>query len=260
MTNVHGDYIWYELMTTDPDGARTFYEGLVGWNIEDQPSGDQDYRMICAASGPVAGLMPLTQEMCDNGAQPLWAGYIGVDDVDASAAKITEHGGTIMLEPQDIPGVGRFAFASDPSGVPFYVMRGSVDEESDSFAKYEPQAGHCAWNELTTADQAAANKFYTALFGWEKADTMDMGEMGAYDMYANGDYTLGAIMQKPAEMPMSMWSYYFRVPDIDAAAAYVGANGGQIINGPMEIPGGEYVFTAIDPQGAMFSLIGAKGA
>ena len=138
-------------------------------------------------------------------------------------------------------------------------MKGSVaGGETTSFAKYEPREGHCAWNELATADPSRAHDFYTALFGWEKADTMDMGDMGAYDMYSNGDYTLGAIMRKPDQMPVSQWSFYFRVSSIAAAADYVKSHGGKIINGPMEIPGGDHVFTAIDPQGATFDLIGKK--
>ena len=89
---------------------------------------------------------------------------------------------------------------------------------------------------------------------------MDMGEMGPYDMYRNPphDNMLGAIMRKPDEMPASLWSYYFRVPDIDVAADYTRGNGGQVLVGPMEIPGGEFVFTGIDPQGAMFSLLGPR--
>lgn len=255
----HGDFLWYELMTSNPDEAEAFYGNLLGWDFK--PSGQEgmDYRTFAKNGEEVGGLMPLAPEMQSKGARPMWAGYIAVDDVDASAAAITEHGGTVMMEPQDIPGVGRFAFAADPSGAPFYIMKGSVEGgETSSFSKYEPREGHCAWNELATADQAGSHDFYTALFGWEKADTMDVGEMGAYDMYSNGDYTLGAIMQKPPQMPISLWSFYFRVPSIDAAVAYVKANGGQIINGPMEIPGGDYVCTGIDPQGATFDLIGKK--
>lgn len=261
MPNNHGDFLWYELMTVDADSAARFYGGLLGWDF--QPAGQEgmDYRTFAKDGEGIGGLMALTDEMTAGGARPMWAGYVTVDDVDASAARITELGGTVMMGPQDIPGVGRFAFAADPSGAPFYIMKGSVEGgETTSFSKYEPREGHCAWNELATADQPGADAFYTALFGWEKADTMDMGEMGPYDMYANGDYTLGAIMGKPPQMPISQWSFYFRVPSIDEAADYVKANGGRIINGPMEIPGGDHVFTGVDPQGATFDLIGTKEA
>lgn len=261
MPNKHGDFIWYELMTTDADAAETFYGGLVGWSFDKSDYGpDSDYRIFKADGPAVGGLMPLTEEMRDGGARPMWAGYIGVDDVDAAAETIVSSGGTVMMGPQDIPDVGRFAFVSDPQGVPFYIMRGASDETSEAFAHDKPREGHCAWNELATSDLKGAERFYETVFGWEKGDSMDMGEMGPYDMYKNPSHEnmLGAMMAKPDEMPASLWSYYFRVPDIDKAAEYVRANGGQVLNGPMDIPGGEFVFAGLDPQGAMFALIGQR--
>jgi predicted enzyme related to lactoylglutathione lyase len=90
---------------------------------------------------------------------------------------------------------------------------------------------------------------------------MDMGPMGEYPMYKNGEqhpFMLGGMMKKPDEVPVSMWSYYFRVPDIDAAAKSITGNGGQVLNGPMEVPGDEYVINGLDPQGAMFSVVGVR--
>ena len=261
MANQHGDFIWYELMTTDADAAQTFYEGLVGWRFQDSGQEGMDYRMFGPGERPeVGGLMPLTPEMVDGGARPLWAGYIGVDDFDATATEVSSSGGEILMEPQDIPEVGRFAFAKDPQGAPFYVMRGFSEEDSHAFALEGPKDGHCAWSELSTADREQAEGFYETIFGWEKGDSMDMGEMGPYDMYRNPphDNMLGAIMGKPDEMPVSLWSYYFRVPDIDAAAEYTRRHGGQVMVDPMEIPGGEFVFNGMDPQGAMFSLLGPR--
>ncbi|MEW4448423.1 VOC family protein [Qipengyuania sp. JC766] len=262
MANHHGDFIWYELLTTDADAAQEFYAGLVGWRFQGGNQPDMDYRMFGPGDTPeVGGLMAITQDMKDGGARPMWAGYIAVDDVDGTAKNIADAGGTILMEPQDIPDVGRFAFCTDPQGAPFYIMRGFSDEESHAFALDGPKEGHCAWNELTSGDREGAARFYADIFGWELGDSMDMGEMGPYDMYRNPPHEnmLGAIMQKPQEMPVSLWNYYFRVPDIDTAADYTKANGGQVLFGPSEIPGGEYVFNGIDPQGAMFSLLGKKG-
>lgn len=261
MRNEHGDFIWYELMTTDADAAQEFYSKLVGWTFDKPEEGSgMDYRLFRKDGPEVGGLMALTQEMQDGGAKPLWAGYIGVDDVDATADKLKAAGGSIMMEPQDIPEVGRFAFCTDPSGAPFYIMRAFSDEPSEAFAQNDPREGHCAWNELVSADREGAERFYESVFGWERGDSMDMGETGPYDMYRNPPHPnmLGAIMQKSAEKPMSLWSYYFRVPDIDAAATFTKENGGQVLFGPERIPGGEYILNGMDPQGAMFALIGKR--
>lgn len=257
VTDKHGDHIWYELMTTDAGAAEAFYAPLLGWEFADSDQSDIGYRIFSKNGAQVGGLMPLTGAMTAGEARPMWAAYIAVDDVDASAKAAAAAGGSVLMEPQDMPNVGRFAFLADPDGVPFYVMK-SAGEASESFAKYSPREGHCAWNELYAADPEAAKKFYGDLFGWVKAGEMDMGEMGQYEFLQSGDYNLGAVMRRPEQMPASAWVYYLRVPAIDAAIEQVKAAGGQILLEPQEIPGGEFVIQGLDPQGAMFALIGKK--
>ncbi len=258
MPNKQGDFIWYELMTGDMDAAQEFYGELLGWSCADSGQPDMEYRMFSVGDAQIGGMMALTEEMTAGGAQPSWMGYISVDDVDASAESIKGAGGAVHLEPTDIPNIGRFAMVADPQGAYFYIMHDSSGEESQSFAKTEPKVGHCAWNELITSDPGAGLDFYSGQFGWEKDNEMDMGPMGTYHMIRH-DYMLGGVMQKPDEMPVSAWAYYFRVPDIDAADATIKAKGGQIIVGPQELPGGDFIINGIDPQGAMFALIGARG-
>jgi predicted enzyme related to lactoylglutathione lyase len=65
-------------------------------------------------------------------------------------------------------------------------------------------------------------------------------------------------MRLMPEMPASAWTYYIGVDDIDRAAAATTAGGGRILQGPMEIPGGEFSLNAIDPQGASFGLVGPR--
>jgi uncharacterized protein len=265
MANKHGDFIWYELMTTDATGAREFYSAVVGWNIEEKSDSPMDYRMISAAGGPVAGLMPLTPEMQAGGARSLWTGYIMVDDTDRVAADIKAAGGSIHMQPFDIPEAGRAAFVADPQGAMFYILKpkptaDNPDGESKSFAAMEPMIGHCAWNELSSTDPEASKAFYRKLFGWVKDGEMDMGPLGKYEFWkdAEGRFGLGAVMPKMAEMPIPMWTYYFRVPDIDAAVATITEKGGCVLQEPIEIPGGDFSMVGMDPQGAPFALVGAR--
>jgi uncharacterized protein len=265
MTNKHGDFIWYELMTTDADGARDFYQELVGWNIEAAPSGPMDYRMISSETGPVAGLMPLTAEMQAGGAPSVWLGYVGVDDVDAMAKSYADGGGAVHIPPTDIPGVGRFAYLADPQGAMLYVMRGASDEESISFSYDKPRIGHCAWNELSTTDVEGAKHFYGQRFGWVKDGEMDMGPMGKYEFLRHAGRSDGSVMGQgmigavmPLMLPQPAWTHYFRVSDIDAAVAHIEANGGTITSAPQEIPGGDFSMNAIDPEGAHFALVGSR--
>lgn len=256
MANKHGEYIWYELMTADPDAAKAFYDSVVGWSIEGQPQGEMDYRMITVGGDNAGGVLRLSADMIANGAKSTWLGYIGVDDVDASVAATVAAGGKVHMPANDIPGVGRIAMVSDPQGAPFYVMRGAVDAVSTAFS--EKTVGHVAWNELVTSDSKAALDFYTGTFNWSLPEPMDMGPMGYYHFIASGDITIGAVCGPMPDMGPPKWNYYFRVPSIDAAVERINAGGGSISMGPHEVPGGEYVIIGNDPEGTTFCLVGGK--
>ena len=259
MADKHGDFVWYELMTPDPDAAQRFYGGLLNWEFEQTKLDGQDYRGFTAGDAKVGGFLTLTEEMAENGARASWVGYVNVDDVPSAVAKVRDAGGHVFMEGGEVPDVGPFALVADPQGVPFYVIDEQSGQPSGAFAKYEAKEGCCAWNELACDDPDAADGFYRNLFGWKPGDSMEMGPLGKYQMYVQGDYALGAMMKRPEGMPASLWAFYFRVPDIDTAQSYAETHGARVVNGPMEIPGGEYVFQALDPQGALFSVIGRKG-
>jgi predicted enzyme related to lactoylglutathione lyase len=107
-----------------------------------------------------------------------------------------------------------------------------------------------------TKDISASMRFYQHLFGWEPSQAIDMGPMGIYQEFNRGRRMIGGMMHKPkgmAEAP-PYWGIYFRVADINASAERVKANGGTIVNGPLEVPGGDWVLSAMDPQGAAFAL------
>jgi predicted enzyme related to lactoylglutathione lyase len=260
--SAQGHLIWYELMTPDGDASKAFYDRVVGWNIGEPVAEYQGYRMIGRSDGGFAGgVLQLTQEMQQHGARPAWLGYIGVDDTDAAVRSIEEAGGKALMPPFDIDKVGRVAMVTDPQGAPFYLMKpippeGQESQQSDVFSVDQPQ--HVRWNELSTTDPESAIDFYRGQFGWTQEGDMDMGEMGKYRFIQNRGTTIGAVMRKPPQLPLPMWTYYFGVDDIDRAAEAVKAGGGQLVNGPMEIPGGEYAANAVDPHGAAFGLVGPR--
>ena len=253
MANPHGSFIWYELMSGDPDASKKFYDDVVGWKVGAKPPGDMDYRMISAPDGDVGGVLRLTEEMRKHGARPVWLGYFGVDDVDKTVAKITAAGGKVLMPAWDIPNVGRIAMVTDPQGIPFYVMRGASDGTSTAFGRMT--MGHISWNELMTPDQDAALAFYGALFGITKSGSMPMGDLGDYTFLQHAGIGIGAMMTHPPGGKPGGWGFYFRVPDIEVAKAKIVKGGGSITQRPMEVPGGEMVLNAVDPQGAAFGLV-----
>ncbi len=266
MTNPPGSFIWYELLTSDLDGARSFYEAVVGLTIPAEPTpGEMDYRMIGTPAGEtVGGAMQLTSQMTEGGAKPGWFGYVGVDNVDSTVASIAAADGQVLMPPSDISQAGRIAMVADPQGAPFYVMRptpppGAEDMESCVF--HPEKHGHVAWNELHARDQASAWDFYAEQLGWEKSDAMDMGAMGTYQMFRVGGtgQAIGAMMDSP-NFPRPMWLFYFNVPDIDQALAAIKSDGGSVLYGPGVIPGGSFIVQATDPQGALFAVVGPRKA
>lgn len=256
MTNRQGDFIWYELMTGDIEGARVFYKAVAGMEIgdgSDMPG--QDYCMIRYGDDFVGGAMALTKDMTDNGAMPLWIGYIGVGNVDATAEAIKAKGGHVFMGPQDIP-QGRFAMCADPQGAPFYIMRGSSDETSTVWQ--DNAVGHFGWNELWTPDQQGALDFYGSLFGWTQQGAMPMGPRGDYLFMMQGDKRLGAFGPASDASKPAYWRHVFRVPSINAALEAARAGGATEIKGPHQVPGDDFVKYAKDPQGATFVLVGGQ--
>ncbi len=252
MPNPNGIPIWYELQTEDPDASKRFYDEVMGWTIEPQPSGEMDYRMIDTADRQVGGVMRLTHEIKEGGVKPSWLFYIGVDNVDATIEKIAAERGSVLMPAWDMPGVGRMAFVADPQGIPFYIMRAASEESSTAFDRMG--MGKCNWNELNTPDQATAHNFYAAVFGWRYPDKMPMGELGDYIFIEAAGQTIGATMPLRPDGPPPAWQFYFRAPDIDAAADKVKQGGGTVLMGPQEVPGGDRIIVASDPHGVMFGV------
>lgn len=251
-----GKFFWYDVMTTDIVAARKFYCDAVGWEAEDSGTDGMQYTVFTVNGRGVAGLMPIPGDARRSGARPTWMGYIGVDDVDEAAARLAREGGKVHRPPCDVPGVIRFAVVADPQGAGFLIAKPLVGDAPPELPVGTP--GTVGWRELYAADGSSAFAFYAKMFGWSKSEALDMGAMGIYQMFATGDSTVGGIMTKPATVPMPYWGYYFNVDGIDAAGARVTAGGGNIINGPLEVPGGQWVVQCTDPQGAMFSLVAVR--
>ncbi len=261
MATLQGSWIWYELMSPDSEGAKAFYEAVVGWSITTGHGDTNDYGFISNADGSMTGgLLRLTAEMQQHRARPCWMGYIGVNNVDSALQAIEAAGGKVQMPARDVEMAGRIAMVTDPGGAAFYVMTPTPPPgggESNVFSATR-NPGHCGWNELMAGDATSAIAFYAEQFGWTLPEPMNMGAMGKYQFIAHDGITTGAIMQKMPQVPAPIWNHYFWVASIEAAKTAVEDNGGQVLNGPMQVPGDDWIIQGVDPQGAMFALVGAK--
>jgi uncharacterized protein len=252
MVDSHGRFVWYELMTTDTEAAKSFYAAVIGWGAQDASRPGLSYTLFTVGKAAVSGLMPLSGDARKMGMRPSWLGYVGVHDVDATAERIIKLGGAVHVPPTSIPNISRVSVAIDPQMAMFALLTWLQDGEQPA-ALSTP--GRVGWHELLAADVDKAWTFYDDLFGWQEADA-DTPAAGTYRLFSAGGETIGGMCTKPATAPVPFWLYYFNVGDIDLAVKRVKAGGGRIVIGPMEVPGGRWIVQCVDPQGAIFALAG----
>jgi len=248
---MHGQFSWYDLMTPDAGPAKKFYPTVTGWGTEEWDQAP--YTMWTTSAGPFAGINPISAEQAAQGVRPHWLAYVTVDDVDRTVSKTRAAGGRVMHGPEAIPGVGRFAILQDPQGGIVAVIKS--DTPSPGFDG-SAQPGKFSWHELMTTDYRAAFDFYSQIFGWEKIEEMEMGPDGTYLEYGKNGKMYGGMFNRRAEhgdMPPN-WTYYVNVPDASKAIDAIKKGGGQIMVGPMDVPGGSKIAVAMDPQGAVFAV------
>src|SRR5262245_1459366 len=245
---VRGRFVWHELMTTDTKSAAGFYSNLAGWTTKPWAE-DGSYTLFQMEGRQMAGLMPNPTP----GAPPSWLTYIGTPNVDATVKQAKSLGAKVHKAPSDIPTIGRFAILEDPYGAVFAVFTPLPGQPpQDEVAGL----GDFSWHELVTTDWRGARSFYQKLFGWDETSAMDMGPgMGTYQMFGWGGRPFGGVFNKPAQMPgPPSWLPYIRVTDAKGTAEAIKRLGGQVTNGPMEVPGGDWITQGLDLQGATFAV------
>jgi predicted enzyme related to lactoylglutathione lyase len=249
MADIRGRFVWYENLTKDVDAAIAFYHAVIGWNTQSWDSMGEPYHMFANGDTVFAGLMKMPP---DAGMPPYWLGHIGTPDVKTTTARAEELGAKVWVKPMEIPTVGAFSVLQDPQGASFAAYTPLNEPPAPS---REPAFGTVVWHELITTDPDAAWAFYSDLFGWQKTTSLDMGPAGLYQMYGVPGLELGGIYKKTADMPgPPQWLYYVHVADLDAAVASTQSNGGRVLVGPMDIPGGGRIAICTDQQGASFAL------
>jgi uncharacterized protein len=242
---------WVELAgIPDMDAAEAFYRELLGWEIPEQENSAQlgGYRRAKLGGRDVAGASPVMQD----GQPSEWNTYVSVADAEETLTKVREAGGTVIVEPLDVMGMGKMAIFNDPTG----ATCGLWEPGTFIGAELVNEDGAFGWNELGTRDIAAAREFYGAVFGWT-VEEEEMPGMGTYYVWKDGEHVRGGMIDitgmAPPEAP-PYWLVYFTVADADAAVETAKAAGGQVFNGPIDIKPGRLAVLA-DPHGAMFAVL-----
>ena len=251
-----GRIVWYELLSKDPSGSRAFYPEVFGWKT--QPfERDPTYTMWVGNEGPLGGVSQLPEAAAKMGVPSFWQANVVVASVDESIEAVRSLGGTVHHS-ELVPGVGKLAVVGDPQGAVISLFTPHRDMPVHDVTR----DGEFSWHELYTTDHEAAWSFYQQICGWERLGSFDMGPMGTYLLWGRQGKQLGGMMTMPSTMttpdgqrvPPS-WMYYATMADLDSALARAQSRGARIINGPMEVPGGQRIVQLIDPQGAPFAIV-----
>lgn len=245
---------YVDVMTPDQQATAAFYSQLFGWELSEEPLGDDGGVYITASidGDPVAGISGQMPELAGHPA--FWNVYLAVDDVDATTAKVVPAGGTVDAGPFDVMEHGRMSAIQDPTGARVNLWQAKA--HVGTARANEP--GTPIWNEVTTPDIAAATAFYTEVLGMG-AEAMDM-EGGPYTVLSNADGAqVGGAMNPQAEGIPPHWNVYFNVTDVDATIARVQELGGTVVAPAFDIPTIGRLAVLSDPQGAMFSLMATAG-
>ena len=241
----NGSPSWVDLQAPDPQAAIAFYGSLFGWTANDMGPEAGGYAIFQKDGANVAGVGPAMGE----GHPAAWTSYVNVVDAEATVARATIAGGTILMEPMQVMEAGHMALFADPTGAVIGVWQPGQHKGAD--VANDPDTW--CWNELSTRDTAKATSFYHHVFDWDadKAQGMD------YVEWKLAGATIGGMMEMPATVPAAVpahWLVYFAVTDTDATVAAATKAGATTFVPPTDIPPGRFSVLA-DPAGAMFGVI-----
>jgi predicted enzyme related to lactoylglutathione lyase len=243
-----GSPCWADAMFSDLEGAKSFYGDVLGWTFAEASTEFGNYTQAYANGKAVAAVVP---PMPGQEGQSQWCLYFAARDAAATAARIRDHGGEVLMEPMQVGDFGTMCLARDPGGVVFGVWQAGTHEGFDTMA--EP--GAYTWAEVFTREPEKSDAFFPAVFSYKQKD-MEHGEMD-FRVYDLGERSVLGRMEMTDDFPPEVQPYinvYFAVEDCDDAVAKATKLGGVLRFGPMGTPFGRFAAIS-DPQGANFSVI-----
>jgi predicted enzyme related to lactoylglutathione lyase len=240
----NGTPCWVDYGASDLDATKRFYADLLGWEYTGGEPEFGGYVTATRNGEQAAGLGPQQ----DPNDPPRWTTYFAADDAAATAARITDAGGTVLVEPMEVGPMGTMVIALDPQGNPFGLWQAGMHTGFRVFN--EP--GGVTWNEAAVDDPDAARAFYGAVFGFRFDE---VPEAGGYTTFATEDRPLGGLGGHQSGSPKG-WTTCFSVASTDAAVAAVEAAGGKVTMAPTDTTFGRFAVVE-DPWGAAFSVMEA---
>jgi predicted enzyme related to lactoylglutathione lyase len=234
-------------MFADVEAAKSFYGDVLGWTFAETSAEFGDYTQAFVDGRAVAAVVP---PMPGQEGTSQWCLYLAAPDAAATAARIRENGGELLMEPMRVGDFGTMCLARDPGGVVFGLWQAGTHE---GFGVTAEPGAYC-WAEVFTREPEKSDAFFPAVFPYRSRELEGEMDFRVYDL---GERSVLGRMRMTDDFPPEMPPYvnvYFSVADCDEAVARATARGGVLRFGPMDTPFGRFAAIS-DPQGANFSVI-----
>ncbi|HLU68859.1 MAG TPA: VOC family protein [Kofleriaceae bacterium] len=256
-TYLHGKFVWFELVSKDPEKSKAFWTQLIGWTAEPQEMEGQTFDLVKADGKEVAIIMATDNKKTKSH----WVPFVSVPDVDAAVTAIEQNKGKVVKPAADVPDIGRFAIVADPNGAAFAVFKGAKGDQPDA----QPKAGEFVWVENLVKNKKAhqaAVAFYPTVIGYT-TNTMEMGtgkKKDTYDMLNYGEVPRAGIDEPKPRSLAGQWLPWVAVDDVDATVAKVKELSkqklrGKVVTKPHDIPMVGRAAVVTDPTGAALGLL-----
>ena len=241
-----GKFVWFELLSEDPDAAATFYGSVFGWTFED--SGTADYRLIRNGGTAIGGLTS-TDDLDAEFTESRWLTTVSVEDVDAAVDRVESAGGEVLVEPVDVRQRGRLAAVRDPAGAELVLLRSKGGDPRDGSAS---PPGSFLWTDLWTDDAGGARSFYHLVLGYDTR-THTVGRDHRYEIMARDGLPRAGVIVVDLEGIESNWLPYVRVADVPQTLERARKSGGYVL-----LERG-HLAVVVDPTGAAIGVQRRKG-
>lgn len=241
-----GKFVWRDLLTSDPAGAKSFYGDLFAWQFRE--TGDGEYAVITSRGNPIGGVA--SHKSTESAAAPaFWLSSLSVANVDAAVDRVEESFGSVLDGPGTAGPRGRVAIVRDPAGAPLALIRAEGGDPLDS----PPEEGSWVWTDLLTDDMEEAEAFYQSLVGYS-VRTLVVPDGGLYRVLESGGIARAGLVPLPWREIDAHWLPYVAVRDLDSVLQRAVELGGRVVLGPEVFGGGDRIAVLADPAGGVVGL------
>lgn len=244
--SIPGKFVWFDLVTSEPIAARSFYGKVFGWSFQ-AVAGGADYSVITAGGRPIGGVFQPVPTM-NTPIGTRWLSFASVGEMSTALARLERTGFTRVLGATQVPGRGQQAIVRDPQGALLGLMHSSSGDPPD-----QPVApGEFFWVDLYTTDTVAAAAAY-AYVGYKVVPAGD--EAGNRMLLESRGYARAGITPLPADAREAGWLPYVQVEDVASTLAAATAAGGKVLLPPDPALLSGNVAVIGDPLGGVIGII-----